>query len=370
MPRTRRRYTFLFLTLLFVVSIPLLYLYATGYRFDFTERANLISTGGIYIGAEQKGVEIYIDNELVRETRTFTKAFYAQNITPGTHRVHVQKDGYHTWVKELPVYPHLVTEVQAFNLPVVPRARLITRFETATGSPVVLGGGPVFASTTVPVYATTSLATTTYGTNSEFIDKIALFGIELKATSTSQASRVLSRIEETATGLVGGTSTTTQPKATTTKESGGVRLFERDDDVFALWNGSRENMPYYYCADSFDLLEEKIGKTEESGPILVKRVDTDALVNPPVQKIPDDVECVPEIRMDRKGQKVHYFDFFPGSTDWVILVLDDGVYAAEIDNRSWQNVQPIMKGAGLSARVDGGRIVIYDGISFYEMLLE
>lgn len=373
MPRAKRRYTFLLLLLLFVCAIPFLYLYATGYRLDFTERTNLISTGGIFIAAEQKGVQIYIDNALVRETRIFTKAFYAQNIDPGTHRVHVQKDGYHTWVKELPVYPHLVTEVQAFNLPLVPKARLITRFETTTGAPVVSGGTMVLASTTVPVFATIAVATTSFVANSEFADKTTLFGIIAKATSTTQAVRVLNKIEETASGLVHGEATSTKETATTTKEYGGVRLFERGADIFAGWVGSRESMPYYYCAEAFDSLgstTQKNAKTSNLDSILVKKVDTESLVNPPVQKVPEGAVCVPEIRIDRKWQKVHYFDFFPGSTDLVVVVLDDGVYAVEVDDRSWQNVQPIMIGKGLSARVDNGRVIIFDGTQFYEMLFE
>lgn len=387
MSRSLRRLTFLTLCTVFICAIPFLFLFATGYRLDFSGTGNLISTGGVFIAVEQEEVEAYIDDELV-PARRFRSAFYAHSIEPGTHRVHVQKEGHHTWVKELPVYPHLVTEVQAFNLPLRPQARIITRFETATGTPVVFGLDALPASTTEPVRRATSTATSTYVVNPEFAEKAASFGLALKATTTTQAGRVLNKIEEAATNIVRGeatstkdVATTTDEKATTTKEYGGVRLFERDQDVYALWVGSRENMPYYYCAESFPRLEIKEISGVEKKPaletILVKESKEskeaekkDIESGPVVQEVPADSECVPEIRIDRKWQKVQYFDFFPGSTDLLVVVLDDGVYAVEIDDRSWQNMQPIMQGRGLSARIDNGHVVVYDGAQFYEMLFE
>src|SRR3989344_2639129 len=105
LPFKHRRSMFFLLFILFVMVLPFLYLYATGYRFDFGNgETTLVSTGGIIVGAERTGATLYVDGEQVSERRTFTRAFYAQGLTPGTHHVYVQKDGAHTWVKELPVY--------------------------------------------------------------------------------------------------------------------------------------------------------------------------------------------------------------------------------------------------------------------------
>ncbi len=382
MPRSKRRFVFLIFLLIFMAMIPFLYLYATGYRLDFGGEINrFVSTGGIFVSADQENVEIYIDDELVRETRRFRKAFYAQNIDAGTHRVSVQKDGYHTWVKELPVYSHLVTEVQAFNFPIEPYARIVTRFETATGTPVFLGGTHAKASTTQVIYATSTLATTTLVRSATFKDYLRLFDLEKVTTAKPTASRVVTRIEETATELLRGSSATSTPAvATTTKEYNGVRLFERDGDVYAMWVGSRDNMPYYYCAEAFPRLEasstasvlEKGSGSLEALAIRGPGNNTAKalLEGPQVQQVPEDVACVPEIRIDRKWQKVSHFDFFPGSTDLVMMVLEEGVYVVEIDDRSWQNTQPILLGRNLSARVDNGRVIVYDKTNFYEMIFE
>lgn len=380
MSRLKRRLVLLALVLFFLSSIPVLYMYATGYRIDFTGNTNFVSTGGIFVSAEIPNVEIYIDNTLVRETRRFRKAFYAQNIDAGTHQVHVQKAGYHTWVKELPVYPRLVTEVQAFNLPLVPRARVITRFETATGTPTVLGKTVLLASSTGAVYATTSVSTARLIEGAEYKGMLQLFGLEEKATTTKPVSaRVAGVVEATAAELLrAGPASTTEEVATTTKESRGIRLFENDGDVFADWIGSRENMPYYYCAEAFPSRTEDAASALTSTSsaleaLVIRGSEKKASVpaeDPQVQQVSEDVACVPEIRIDRKWQHVSYFDFFPGTTDIVILGLEDGIYAVEIDNRSWQNVQPIVLGTDLSFRVTNGRVVVYDGTTFYEMVLE
>ncbi len=106
LPYKTRKRAFGLLLLVFIVSLPFLYLYAIGYRFDLKQPTNLIETGGIFISLDQKGTETFIDDVLVRGTRTFQNAFYAQDLDAGTHRVFVQKEGYHTWVKELPVSQH------------------------------------------------------------------------------------------------------------------------------------------------------------------------------------------------------------------------------------------------------------------------
>lgn len=398
LPRRKRRIFFFLLLFLFVCSIPFLYLHATGYRFAWKERMNfLISTGGLFVAAEQTGVEIYIDDELVRETRVFRKAYYAQNIDPGTHRIHVQKEGYHTWVKELPVYPHLVSEVQAFNLPVVPTLRPITRYKTVEGVPVVMVSEKedsliVHSSTTEPFIATSSMAIASLVRNQEFNDLLEMFHL---AEATSTARTRSASVQEVKTREITALATTSATSATTTRESGNVRLFEDEEgDVYASWVGPRDGMPYYYCAQEFDLLP----KDEQGNPIyadisssshaadekelaLVKKEQVsdpevgpqqaaalpDELLNPPIQTVPEGEECIPDIRIDRKGQAVDFFDFFPGSTDLVVMDLERGIYAVEIDDRSWQNTQPILEGEDLRARVINGHVVVYDGSVFYEV---
>jgi hypothetical protein len=365
LPHKTRHRAFLALVLVFVVSLPFLYLYATGYRFDFQKPTNLISTGGIYVAVERAGAEIFIDGELVRETRTFRKAFYAQNLDAGTHRVHVQKEGYHTWVKELPVTKRLVTEAEAFNLPLVPQVRVITEYQSATGTPIVRTP-LLFASTTNAVLATSTKATSTYTINREYETLVQNF------VSTTTV------IEESTTDQIKDifkTSTTTlksETEATSTIEYNGVRLERAGEEVTATWVGPFEQMPYYYCAPEFPAYSTSTATTsaEEVLPSEEELLVLEEGVMGPVQSVAKDTVCDARIRIDRKWQEVRDFDFYPGSTDFVILALTDGIYVVEVDDRSWQNVQPLMMGDMLNFHIENGSVYVYDGKIIYQVLLQ
>lgn len=346
LPRNHRRLYFSTLFVIFVVAVPLLLLYATGYRFQMG--GDLVSTGGVYVGADSSGSEIYINDELVRETRTFRRGFYAQNLEPGTHRVHVQKEDHHTWVKELSVSPHRVTEAQAFNIPLEPLVREIPRYR-------LLGGELLFelststASTSAALIASTT-ASTTKNIEYEFV-------LELFATSTATTSAERSLTEALISGeaevqTIDATSTIEQ--ATTTKIRDDLKLFERDGDLFATWVGPEDDVPYYFCNFSEVTVEE----FEAAAAVLATTTEI-------VQ------ECKDEIRMeDFYGREIFAFDFFPGNSDLVVLALEDGIYVEEIDDRGWQNIQPLYLKRGLDMRINDGNIYVRDGEYLMEVIVE
>ena len=356
LPLERRKYLFFTLLGLFILSLPFLFLYAAGYRIDFGKAAPFVSTGGLYVAAERTGAEIYIDGELVRETRTFRKAFYAQGLEPGTHRVHVQKDDAHTWVKELPVYPHLVTEAQTFNLPLEAQVRTISPWKNAAGETVIFDTPLQTASSTNAVTVATTTATRTLIPDTEYATLVSLF---VPATSTVAAPGRTGVFPNQPTEEDSGAEV-----ATTTKNMNGVRLSKIDDDVYATFVGSREQMPYYYCAKDFEFSEER--------PLLSLRKEEkeeDTLLGP-VQYLPEGAECDPVIRIDRLGEVVTAFEFYPGSSDFVLMALESGIYVVEVDDRSWQNAQPLLLGENLAMRLQNGNVYVYDGTLIYQVLIE
>jgi hypothetical protein len=372
---TKRRRTFFFLLAIFVVSLPFLYLYATGYRFDPKDPNALVGTGGIYVAAERTGAEIYIDDELVRETRVFRTAFYAQNLEPKTHRVHVQKEGHHTWVKELPVTSHRVTEAQAFNMPIIPELRVVSEYTSATGSAIIKT--PLIATTTTNVtLATTTKATSTFTVNPEYQTLIELF----ESTSTLEEEKPL--IKRVQDEIVNGTTTPEIVIATSTRENGGVRLSRSDDEmVYAEWIGSFEQMPYYYCAAAFPRYSsstvEIVGETGEGGG---DGVDNEALLATlskedatefvhPIQQVEENVPCDRRIKL-ASPDEIRGFEFFPGSSDFVIVELASGIYVMEIDARAWQNLQPLLLGENLHVRIENGGIYVYDEALIYQIILD
>lgn len=371
----KRRRTFFFLLSIFFISLPFLYLYATGYRFDLENPNSFVRTGGIYVAAERTGAEIYIDDELVRETRVFRTAFYAQNLEPKTHKVHVQKDGHHTWVKELPVTPHRVTEAQSFNMPIIPRIRVISEYTSATGSAVTRTLLP-YASTTNEVIATSTPATSTFTQNPEYQALI----VHWKSTSTSPTPNIIERVRDELSRKT-GTTTLTDGTATVTKESGGVRLsVTHDNRVQAQWIGTFEQMPYYYCAAPFARYSTTSSSTAYGNVPHIDR-DSDIPTQPanvqnatlefihPAQEVSSDIQCDRTIILDAENT-ITAFNFFPNSTDFAVIGLDSGIYVIEIDARSWQNKQPLLLGKNLRMHVENGNIYVYDGTLIYHVILE
>ena len=150
----RRRVLFALLVISFLVALPLFIFYASGYRYNpFAYVPVLTATGGMYITTNVEDSAIYVNESPVAGARTFRSASYLQGLPAGVHRVHVQAPGTHTWVKELTVLHHMVTEAVSFNLPLVPHVRFFIPYNTNDGMAVIVG---VNTSSQPYAFATTS----------------------------------------------------------------------------------------------------------------------------------------------------------------------------------------------------------------------
>ncbi len=368
--RTKRRFVFGLSMLLFVVAVPVSVFYATGYRFDFSDKFDSIKqVGGLYVRNDVSGTEMFINDAPVVDMRVFQKASYIQNLTAGKHKVHVQGSGLQTWVKELPVYAHLVTEVASFNVPKTPQVRVITPwldalsregvvFDTATTTELA---GSVITNT---LRFSSTTATTTFVANSEYKYIESLF-----ASSTEQ-KQILTLQTKTATPKKPtfdvATSSALLQFATTTKVSGEVTLAERGGEVFASWKGSLSSIPYYYCLQYRGEKETEIEYGAHVLQSLLTKYGTSSALIP----LEGERVCRDGVRIDRLGQTAHWFDFYPDSSDLVLMLLDDGLYVVEIDDRGWQNTQQLFPGENIEAIVDGGRIFVKQDSLIFEVFTE
>ena len=362
LPRAHRRLYFLSLLTIFIIGVPVLILLATGYRFE--NGTELISTGGIYVGSDRSGSEIYINDELVQETRIFRRGFYAQNLEPGVHHIHVQKEDHHTWVKEIVVVPHRVTEAQAFNLPLEPNIREIPRF-------VLLDGTPLFelstttASTTAEVLASTTVRV---APNSEHIAILDLFATTT-ATTSLEILDILTLVENE---LI---ATTTTEIATTSKELQDMKLFEKEEGLFAMWIGDEGDVPYYFCAIATSSPPSEAPMHNNDGSVIKARSSEIGIeIGTTTETVFDNAileqRCRGEIQLGTNDEELIAFDFFPGNSDLALLLLPSGVYVEEIDDRGWQNIQPLYLKEDIDMRVLDGRIYIQDGEYLLEVLTE
>ena len=236
--RKRRRVYFQLLLVAFLIVAPVLFLSATGYRFETL--TGLTKTGGIYVGAEQLGAEIYINGELVHETGTFRRAFYVQDLKPGIYTISVSKEGFYPWDKTLEVYESIVTEGQAFNMPEEPVLTLIPAtftYQTANATTTALLPNPLY-------------------------QEIAEHFTEKTATSTKKTMA--------ARGI--GTPTTVPalvslPTATTTKAFLGMQLSDGGGRIIARWMRDTDSVPFYFCIRAGECVDEIVLNTRDEKPI-------------------------------------------------------------------------------------------------------
>lgn len=373
LPRARRRFVFLTLFFFFVFAVPMFVFYATGYRYNFFDaNATITATGGLYITVGGEEGDVYLNEIAVRDMRVFRSAIYIQNLTPGMQHVHVQADGLHTWVKDLPVYPYIVTEAESFSLPIIPHVRPISKYLTATGTMVYTGvasSTKLFAgvSTTVPFSIIASAATTTLARNAEYDFVNALFA------TTTATSTLLNRVVGEVTSALARNDTNandraTTTSATTTKISDDLVLSEREGDIYVTYQGPKNDIPYYFCVPNAPLAST----SALYGNHVMVSVASAMAAEPVPQNALDPTQrtCRNTIKIDRQWQTVLNFDFFPSTTDLIVLHRADGVSVVEVDDRAWQNTQMLYSKPVDELVINNGRLYARTGDTVFELITE
>ncbi len=365
LPYKRRRSFFLVLLLIFMLALPTFIFYTSGYRLSFSdEETTIVTTGGIYITNDNLEVDVYLDDEQVEKPRLFRSAYYIQNIENGLHRVVVQKPGLHAWVKVLPVDSYIVTEAAAFNMPVLPHIRPIARYTNQSGQGVYVVKGstttPLFTkgTTTGDFIAVNKIVPGTLKESSEYVYAVALF-----ATTTATSTSILTRLEEELDKLSAATTT-----ATTTPivyvEQNNMRLVEKGKELYAMWIGSGQSTPHYFCTPQSATSTVAL----RLGAHVALQMEEQQMSTTTPLHIEGARICRATIRLDRKWQDIKYYEFFPRSSDLVVLQLQDGLYVTEIDDRSWQNTQMIYPGDNFETIVTDNNIYIKEDGKYFELM--
>lgn len=355
---------------MFMVIVPLLVFYAVGYRFDFAStEQNIRTVGGMYISTDAADVQIFVDDAPVEDMRVFQQAAYVQNITEGMRQVHVQGQGLATWVKDLPVFSHYVTEVRSFNLPVVPQVRILPEWQTSAGEAVLFEpvASTTFAnaSTSNTFMIATSTATSSYAANTEYEY------ISTRLASSSEEQRVREVVEsqdlESFIFAADLPPVSTSTIATTTKQNRDRLLYKEDGELYVRYIGSQNQIPYYFCVQAMEIEEIAVlygQHVADSFAELEKATSSQrTFVN-------GQQWCRDTIRIDRQREEVEWFNFHPELPDVILIKSESGLYGVEIDDRAWQNRQLLYPEADVSVLVDSSAIYLRDGEYVMEVLSE
>jgi hypothetical protein len=226
MPLKKRRLYFFLFFAVFVIAIPSLLLYTSGYR--LSDGFHLVKTGGIFVSVPVSGAEIYVNNKLGRVTNLLQRDLFEQNLEPDTYFIFVHKEGYWPWSKELKVQEQLVVDAHAFLIPREPKLEEITKTIKDETSPDKALPNIVYTEAEKMFYSTTTT--------------------------------------KTANGLYSESAS-----ATTTITRNKVTLTKTGDTISAKWLGGSKNAPSSFC----DEYKQKCSNEIEvfSSPTKIKTFD-------------------------------------------------------------------------------------------------
>jgi len=310
------------LGILFILVAPVIVLYSLGYTFD--EEFTIQKTGGIFIHSDVANTSVFVDKDFFKSNGIFIRNTLIQDLVPNKrYLIEVHKEGYQSWIKEIYVYPSIVSEGSVLMLPNEFEKRQIFKFidedGIATSTPIVKNqtkaNNPEFitisdlfaSSTKVVSEKVTQTATSTASTTTKQKSKLELFFESLKIKDYTKLKNLIVNGEE-ASWI----------------EAGNIKLYWMDDVV---------SIPYYYCNGE----EERV--------------------------------CSNEIILDWSDD-IKKFEYLPGRNDVWIVLTRHGIYAVEVDGRTQRNIQTIYKGENVDFRLtQTDRLIIKEGNSFFEINL-
>lgn len=211
-PRKRAFYFFSFIVV-FIVVIPFIVLYSLGY--SLTKEYALTERGGLYVFAPESGSKIYVGDDLKKETSTFQKELFLQNLKPDTYLVLVANDAFWPWAKYVEVKEREVSPLYPFLVP-----REITVREI--------------------VKATTTTASVRPGKD-EYTQVTALFAIATSTKPLPASAMLPSAISSTSTKLIAD-----DAHAIVRNK---MKIWSKGSEVFAQWIGNEGRIPPYFCVD-------------------------------------------------------------------------------------------------------------------------
>lgn len=160
------------LIVLFLAFVPMVMLYANGWR--FSPALGLYKTGGVFVSVPYSGVTLSINGEDVGTTGLLQRGFYVGNLAPSTYVLRAAGEGYYPWERMLVVEPQLVTDARALLMSTAIDAVRIVATSTSTTTDEQIISAALMAEYkalfAAPRVASSTLATDSQNDTSLFVD--------------------------------------------------------------------------------------------------------------------------------------------------------------------------------------------------------
>ena len=312
--QSRRRLFWLSVGLFLLIAPPIIF-YTTGWR--LTSDFKVKRTGGLFVAVSEAESDVYLEGKFEKKTNFFQSGVFVQNLTPGPYSVLVSKDGFWPWAKVVQVSESGVAETKAMTL------------SQNIGGKVLLSGP--FES----VYASGS-------------DKILLLeekkGQKYNLTFYDpDKNEFLSPANSSSKTLI---SNSDKIKAIIWRTAGAEVFFEKK--VLSLdFNFTNRSVAAKSSQSALDdtlpALPQKISSDRKQNArawYLDRQVWVEWLSDSPMPfYLSGSKEMVFETKDEVRGAA-----FMPKRDDVLMVAIENGVFAIEIDGRSRRNLQPLYKG--------------------------
>jgi hypothetical protein len=110
----------------FVIAIPSLILYSSGYRLD--NRFHLVKTGGIYLVNKESDAIVKLDGKRIKKAGMFERNILIRDLMPKRYYVTVEKDGYRAWKKKIEVEEQKVQICYPLLIPIELNPQLVPKY--------------------------------------------------------------------------------------------------------------------------------------------------------------------------------------------------------------------------------------------------
>lgn len=130
--RRRRLYLYGLITV-FILCMPVVMFYANGYRFK--SGVGFVRTGSVIVSVAKSDALLSLNGAEIGTSGFLRHNFYVDNLAPGAYQVRVTREGEHPWHRTLIVEPELVTDAQAFLVPLeITSVRLLDAAKAASST--------------------------------------------------------------------------------------------------------------------------------------------------------------------------------------------------------------------------------------------
>ena len=288
--KTKRRVLFWISVLLFLLIAPPAILYSLGYGLG--RGFEIQKTGGVFIRASQIA-DVYVEKKH-KKTSLISNGALIKNLVPGSYAVRVTKENFWDWQKTLGVMSEHVTSRSALLVPLNIDGKALgtsTPFVEPGRRPAFTGVKKFWALPKSGDFLILGEDGNFYKNKDLPAGKAGKFDFE----DWPKASSTLRQIFKTQKNIVFGQ---TEEKI----------LFWDEHNVYAFWIGDLNKMPEWW----FEKLQI------DSGLVFLH-----------VYFSPNKIRGVAE---------------YPGWPDYLLVEMQNGIFALEMDSTGGQNIFPIYKG--------------------------